>query len=58
MTKAINWRRAQLASKPKTSVADEKEWRDKDAAARWLERKDKRNRPAPSKPSREGAAAQ
>lgn len=56
MSKAINWHRAQKASKRKTSIVDEQEYRGRDAAARWLERNDKRTRKA--KPSREGAVAQ
>lgn len=65
MTKALNWRRAQIAPKRKTSIADEQEWRGKDAAARWLERNEKlpkvKRRP-PFKSARatapsEGAAA-
>lgn len=51
----LNWRKAQLGSKPVRSIADENEWRGKDAAARWLDRKAKK--PAKRRQStREGAA--
>ena len=35
----IDWRRAQFVGKRSLSVSDEKEYRERDAAARWLERK-------------------
>lgn len=35
----LNWRKANIREKPARSIADENEWRGKDAAARWLERK-------------------
>lgn len=34
-----NWRKAQLHGKRSISCLDEQEYRDRDAAARWLERK-------------------
>lgn len=40
MSKRIDWRKAAIAPKPKLSVVDEKEYRENDAAARWLERKE------------------
>jgi len=39
--KALNWRKARTDGKRKLSVADEQEYRGRDAAARWLERNDK-----------------
>lgn len=50
MTKALNWRKAQLHGKRSVSVIEEKEYRGNDAAARWLERNEKR-KPSPPKPS-------
>jgi hypothetical protein len=47
MSKQINWRKANLAPKPKLSVVDEQEYRGNDAAARWLERNEKKRRPPP-----------
>lgn len=35
----LNWRKAELAPKRSMSIRDEAEYRDRDAAARWLERK-------------------
>lgn len=52
--KALNWRRAQIATKRKTSITDESEWRGRDAAARWLERNDKLRGRKPSKQGRAG----
>lgn len=46
MTKQLNWRRAQTDVKAKRSVVDDAEFRSRDAAARWLERNEKR----PSQP--------
>jgi hypothetical protein len=37
----MNWRRAGLASKRSTSVANDAEFRERDAAARWLAKHDK-----------------
>lgn len=45
MTKQLNWRRAQTDVKPKRSVVDDAEFRSRDAAARWLERNEKRQKP-------------
>lgn len=36
MSKRIDWRKAATAPKPKLSVVDEREYRENDAAARWL----------------------
>lgn len=38
MSKKLDWRKASLDPKQKLSVADEKEYRGNDAAARWLDR--------------------
>lgn len=38
MSIKFNWRKAQLHGKRSISCLDEQEYRDKDAAARWLER--------------------
>lgn len=46
--KGLDWRKAQIAGKRKTSILDENEWRGQDAAARWLGRHDKQ----PRKPSK------
>lgn len=50
----MNWRKAGLAGKRTLSTFDENEYRERDAAARWLERNSKklkakrrRKRPAP-----------
>lgn len=34
----MDWRKAGLAGKRSLSTADEKDYRDRDAAARWLEK--------------------
>lgn len=47
MSKKLNWRKAGLSSKRSLSVKDEAEYRDNDAADRWLERKS--NHPKPKK---------
>lgn len=49
----LDWRKARLSGKRSLSTRDEAEYREKDAAARWLARKEKpkakkRHRPAPS----------
>lgn len=41
MSKKLDWRKAAITPKKKLSVADEKEYRENDAAARWLERHEK-----------------
>lgn len=41
MSKKLDWRKASLDPKKKLSVADEKEYRENDAASRWLERHEK-----------------
>lgn len=41
----MNWRRAQTDVKAKRSLADDAEFRGRDAAARWLERNEKRVKP-------------
>mgnify|MGYP003515665707 CR=1 FL=1 len=38
----LNWRNAHLEPKRKTSVVDEAEYRDRDAAARWLARNERK----------------
>lgn len=53
---ALNWSRAQKDSKRKTSIADEKDWRGKDAAARWLDRNERKPTRKP-RPNREAASA-
>lgn len=55
----LNWRKCHLQDKPIRSIIDENEWRGKDAAARWLERKDKpfpKPKSSRLQPSREVAA--
>ncbi len=47
MSIKFNWRKAQLHGKRSISCLDEQEFRDKDAAARWLERNEK---PEPAQP--------
>jgi len=42
MSKRMNWRSARLAPKRSASVVDEREYRGQDAAARWLERNEKK----------------
>lgn len=42
----LDWRKASLSPKQKLSVVDEQEYRGNDAAARWLERNEKK---APAK---------
>jgi len=39
---SLNWRNARLHPKRKVSCLDEQEFRDRDAAARWLERNAKK----------------
>jgi hypothetical protein len=36
MTGRMNWRRASLQSRPKTSIKNESDGMERDAAARWL----------------------
>ena len=36
-----DWRKARLHGKRSVSVLDEQEYRDRDAASRWLERNEK-----------------
>jgi len=36
MSKKFDWRRAKLSSQPSRTLKDEREYRDNDAAARWL----------------------
>lgn len=43
--KRMNWRRATLDSRPKLSLADEHEYRGRDAAARWLEANEAKRKP-------------
>lgn len=48
----LDWRKAKMAGKRQLSTRDETEFRDKDAAARWLARNEKpkgkkRHHPAP-----------
>lgn len=55
----LNWRKAHLDGKRATSIADESDYRNRDAAARWLERNDK-SKPAHKpvrRPSKTGEAA-
>lgn len=51
----LDWRKAGLSGKRTLSVSDEGEYRGRDAAARWLERNDKKPRrvPRPSTPRRD-----
>lgn len=51
-----DWRKARLSGKRTLSTRDETEFRDKDAAARWLARneKPKRRHPAPAHTARLG----
>lgn len=41
-----DWRKAQLAGKRTLSTIDEKDYRGRDAAARWLERNEKKRKPS------------
>ena len=54
MSKQLNWRRAQTDVKAKRSVVDDAEFRSRDAAARWLERNERRS---PAKPQKRGVRA-
>lgn len=47
-----NWRKAQLSSKRSLSTRDEAEYRGRDAAARWLERREKPVRRPPKQSER------
>jgi len=42
MGRRLNWERANLNRKPKQSLADEREFMERDHAARWLERRQDR----------------
>ncbi len=42
MAQRLNWAKANFAKKPKLSISDEQEFFDRDHAARWLERAEKR----------------
>jgi hypothetical protein len=42
MARRIDWQRASLVKKRRYSISDEKEFMESDAAARWLERQEKR----------------
>jgi hypothetical protein len=37
MSRRLNWERANLNKKPKQSLSDEREFMERDRAARWLE---------------------
>ena len=39
MSRGLDWRRTQYVGKPTLSIADEKDYRGRDTAERWLERK-------------------
>lgn len=54
MSKRMNWRNAALSTKRATSVIDESEYRERDAASRWLA---KREKPAKPEGKRRGKAA-
>jgi hypothetical protein len=41
MKSGRDWRKARLSGKPSLSTRDETEFRDRDAAARWLARNEK-----------------
>lgn len=38
MTGKLDWRKSRLGVRPSMSLADEAEWRSRDAAARWLDK--------------------
>ena len=42
MTRRLNWEKANLAGKPKVSIADEMEFSAKSRTARWLEKAERR----------------
>lgn len=44
MSRKLDWSKHKITSKPALSVLDEKEFRGKDAAARWLEKNEKKGR--------------
>ncbi len=47
----LDWRRAKVSGRRLLSVQDEAEFRDKDAAARWLSKREKPvQKPRPAKP--------
>ena len=41
MATRLNWERNNLAGKPTRSLKDEREFHERDLAARWLERREK-----------------
>ena len=41
MVTRLNWEKNNLARKPTCSLKDEREFRERDLAARWLERREK-----------------
>ena len=41
MVTRLNWEKNNLARKPTRSLKDEREFRERDLAARWLERREK-----------------
>ena len=41
MTTRLNWEKNNLARKPTRSLKDEREFHERDLAARWLERREK-----------------
>ena len=38
MSRQRDWDKAKATTRPKRSLKDEKEWRENDAAARWLDK--------------------
>lgn len=48
----LNWRNARLDGKRATSIVDEDEFRGRDAAARWLEKRAKKPANGKSKRTR------
>jgi hypothetical protein len=44
MAKRLDWEKEKWRGRPMLSIKDEREWRDNDRAARWLERAERNQR--------------
>jgi hypothetical protein len=49
MSRRLNWERANLNKKAKLSLSDEREFMERDRAARWLEHQEQRRQPRSTK---------
>jgi hypothetical protein len=49
MSRRFNWERANLHKKAKRSLSDEREFMERDRAAKWLEHREQRRQPRSAK---------